>query len=209
MSSDGEDSALVQRAIAGDSVALKLLLVHSHKRIGRQIARRIPASLQKVIDIEDVIQETHIEVFQRIAGFEPRGDGAFDAWITAIAVSRLTNAIKKHRAAKRGGLALSPMNQRIEDSTIALLDTLAGPGRTPSQSVARGEAIEAVHAALDELPEHYREAVWLVYIEGRPVKEAAVQMDRTERAVHGLCRRGLRALRDRLQSATSLLSTTG
>jgi RNA polymerase sigma-70 factor (ECF subfamily) len=97
----------------------------------------------------------------------------------------------------------------LEDSTLALLDTLAGPGRTPSKSVARREAIDAVHASLAELPEHYRAALWLVHIKGLSVKAAATDMGRSERAIHGLCRRGLRLLRNRLRSTTTFLSSTG
>ena len=40
--------------------------------------------------------------------------------------------------------------------------------------------------ALQTLPEHYRQAVGLVCLEGRPVAEAAALMGKTQRAVHGL-----------------------
>ncbi|MCH8806978.1 MAG: hypothetical protein IH986_12925 [Planctomycetes bacterium] len=92
---------------------------------------------------------------------------------------------------------------------IGLLDLLAGPGRTPSRCVARVEALRAVQSALDRLPEHYRQAILLVRIEGRPVAEVAAEMGRTERAVHGLTRRGLELLRDRLGDSSAYLSSSG
>ena len=92
---------------------------------------------------------------------------------------------------------------------FALLDTLAGPTQTPSRNVARGEAIDAVEDALDQLPDHYRQAVWLVHIAGRPVREAALAMGRTDRAIHGLCRQGLKAMRDYLGSESRFLSRVG
>ena len=210
MSSDGEDSALVQREIAGDAGALKLLLTESRPRLWEYIARRIPAELTRLIDADDLVQEVHIEVFRRIGSLDQRESGSFFSWVATIGANRLRDAIRKHQAEKRGaGADVVATARGIEDSTIALLDTLAGPGRTPSRSVARVEAIKAVHTALDELPEHYRRALWLVHLEGRPVREAAMEMDRTERAIHGLCRRGLKLLEDRIGSSTGLLGSSG
>lgn len=202
---------LLLRAIDGDTVALKLLLTESHGPLCERISRRVFGDLQRVVDVEDIVQEAHVEVFRRIRSFEPRGPGSFSRWLTAIAINRLRNAIKRHRAAKRGGgrIARSPSDRRIEDSTIALLSALRSPEKTPSRCVARREAVDAVHSALDELPEHYRRAVWLVHIEGRSVRETASQMGRTERAIHGLCRRGLKLLETRLQSSSRFLSSTG
>ena len=41
------------------------------------------------------------------------------------------------------------------------------------------------------------------------VKNAAAEMGKSERAVHGLCRRGMSLLRDRLGSATRFLTSSG
>jgi RNA polymerase sigma-70 factor (ECF subfamily) len=203
--------SLAFRAADGDAVALKLLLIESRRNLCERMSRRIPADLRPSLDIEDVVQEAHIDVFRRIDSFEPRGSDSFERWVAAIALNRLRSAIRKQRTLKRGGGCPggSPTGWNLEDSTIALLDALAGPDHTPSRSVARLEAVAAVQAALAELPARYQRAVWLVHIEGRPVKVAAAEMGRSERAIHGLCRRGLGLLRNRLQSATRFLSSSG
>ncbi len=202
------DIHLVEQAVAGDTVAMKLLLTQSREDLCRLVGKRIPADLRSILDVEDVVQESHIEVFRRIASFKVRGPQSFHRWLIAIALTRLRNGIKRHRALKRGGgrAVMAAWPKRIEDSTLALLDTLAGPGQTPSKSVARQEAINAVQASLAGLPEDYRAALWLVHIEGRSVKSTAAEMGRTERAVHGLCRRGLDLLRQRLHGTTTFLS---
>jgi RNA polymerase sigma-70 factor (ECF subfamily) len=199
---------LIQQAVNGDGVALKLLLTDSHRCLCDRIARWIPTDLRRVVDAEDIAQDAHVEVFRRIRDFQPRRPHSFERWLTAIALSRLRNAIKKHRSLQRGGgcVQVGAAARAYEDSAIALLDTLAGPGHTPSRSVARLEAAEAVQTALTGLPDHYEQAVWLVHIEGRSVRETAAQMGRTERAVHGLCRRGLKKLREHLLSETRFLS---
>jgi len=201
----------VQRAMQGDSVALKVLLTESHGRLSAQFATRVPATLRGTVGVEDLIQEAHVEVFRRIQAFVPRGPRSFDRWVLAIALSRLRNAIRRQNAVRRGGgrITTPATTRSIEDSTIVLLDAIAGPGHTPSRSVARAELVQAVQAALAELPEHNRRALWLVHIEGRPVREAAAEMGRTERAIHGLCRRGAALLRAQLKSASRFLASDG
>jgi RNA polymerase sigma factor (sigma-70 family) len=139
--------------------------------------------------------------------FVPRGSGSFERWVTAIAVRQLRGAVRRQRTAKRGG-GRATVNQlrSVEDSAVALLDMLCGPDHTPSRCIAKKEAVGAVQTAMMELPEHYRQAVWLVHIEGRQVRDVAAQMGRTHRAVNGLCRRGLKLLKAQLESASRFLS---
>ena len=202
---------LVKQAVAGDVVALKLLLAESRLELCRYLSRKIPTHLSRLVDADDLTQDAHVEVFRRIADFELRGPDSFTRWVSTIALSRLRNAISWHRAARRGGgrVAITHGLRSRDDSTIELLDTLAGRDLTPSRCVARGEAIDAVQEAIDTLPEQYRQAILLIHIEGQPVREAAASMGRTERAVHGLCRRGMKLLRERLSADSILLSSTG
>lgn len=202
---------LFEEAACGDHAAVKLLMIESHRRLREHLARHIPADLRRIMDPEDVLQEAHVEMFQNLGTFEPRGPDSFYRWVATIALNRLRSMVRHHRALRRGGgeQVVSTNCKRFEDSSVALFNALAGPCKTPSQSVARHEAIAAVQAALRDLPERYRYAVQLVHIEGLPVREAAARMDRTDRAVHGLCRRGLARLRDRMQSASRYLSSTG
>ena len=210
MDTPGDELALLRRAIDGDSAALKLVLLDLHPRLCSYLTRRIPADLRPALDAEDVVQETYAQIFRRIRDFDLRGSASFQRWVYTIALHQFRHAISRGRAAKRGGgaRALTPPRRSREESCVALLELLAGPGRTPSRCVARQEAVLAVEAALTELPEHYRQALWLIHIQGWTVAMAAAEMGRTERALHGLCRRGLKLLRDRLGSRSRYLSSS-
>ena len=199
MNTDMDQETLVRQAVAGDAKALKLLLLDLHGSLCERLRLKIPANMTRLVDAEDIVQETLIEVFRRIRTFKTQGPGSFSRWVSAVALSRLRNVIAHHRTAKRGGgWNRWSKNVNIDESTIALLDSLAAPGRTPSRILAKGEAVSAVHAALAELPEHYQRAIWLIHIEGCSVRTAAETMGRTDRAIHGLCRRGLGLLQEKL-----------
>ena len=126
--------------------------------------------------------------------------GLLERWARVIAIRKLRDALKRHRAKKRGDdrMAVGGPAGPNEPSMVALLDLLAGPGPRPSRVVARVEAVDAKHPALSRLTEDYRRAFSLVHIEGRSVAEAAVAVGRAGRAVDGLLRRGLKQLRESL-----------
>jgi len=161
----GEDTPgraqLVERAIADDAVALTALLAESRGALLERLHRWVPASLHSTVSADDAVQDAHMEVFHRIAAFRPQGKFSFDRWVTTIALRRLRSAIRSIKAAKRGGnMQRTPIDQRIEDSTVLMFDMLAVPGRTPSRSAVRRDMVAAVHDAIDELSDDYRFAVW-------------------------------------------------
>jgi hypothetical protein len=80
---------------------------------------------------------------------------------------------------------------------VALLDLLASPQHSPSRSVA--DVKPCLRAERDpNFASSLPRAIELVYLQGRTVAAAAQEMGRTQRAVHGLCRRGTRLLAQRL-----------
>lgn len=197
----------LRNAIAGDGDALSALLAESHGRMVRYVQAKIPGDIAGVVGAEDVVQEAHIAAFREIGRFEPRGEDSFERWLRTIALRRLRNAIRFHRQARRGGgAARIVVTPALERSAVMLLDMMQAADRTPSRTAAAGEAATAVSAALEALPDDYRAAVRLVYLEGRTVAEAAAVMRRTERAVHNLCFKARRRLRELLGDRSRFLS---
>src|SRR5262245_49989065 len=135
----GAAEELVSRAILGDETALKVLLTNHRSNVRQRVAYRIPEGLRRAIDPDDIVQDAFVDVFRNIASFQWRDEYSFGRWLLTIAFRRLRDAIKRQRSIKRGGgrTPLRPPMPWLEDSMIALLDLLAAPGHTPSQSVAR------------------------------------------------------------------------
>jgi len=189
-------------------VALTLLLTWHHGRLRERLARRVPPDLSGVVDADDILQDAQVAACRNFALFEPRGPDAFYRWVGVIAMRRLRNEIKSHRAAKRGGGRGLGGGVR-EESVVALLELMGSPEQSPSQKAARIEAVSAVQEALEQLPAAYRQAVQLVYIDGLSVAQAAAAMGRSERAVHNLCFKSKKYLGELLGSASRFLSQSG
>ena len=205
MLEEGVDNSLVKRAAAGDAVAMTVLLTRSHAGLRRFIASRIPRDLQSLVDADDVLQDTKINAYRNLHRFEHRGGDSFDRWLATIALRRLRNEIQRNRALKRGG-GQRDVSAIPDQSIVAMLDLMAGPEKTPSRRAARQEALSAVSTALELLPEHYRQVVQLVYLDGLSHEEAAERMGRTASAVHNMCHKAKRKLVETLGSRSSYLS---
>ncbi|MCH7812432.1 MAG: sigma-70 family RNA polymerase sigma factor [Planctomycetes bacterium] len=190
------ESSLVAQAVGGDMVALERLLLSYASRLQARLAKKLPLSLRSVVAADDVLQDAFVEAFRGIGSFQPAGRFAFYRWLSTIAEHRLQDAIKAHRAAKRGGgrAKLEAARNPWCDSLDDLLELLGGSKSTPSRSAARHEAAIAVQVGLASLKEDYRQVIELRHLQGLPVAETAQLMGRTPDAVRNLCRRGLEEL---------------
>ena len=195
---------LVERAIAGEPLALDRLLLDSYPKLLARVDQKLPAELRSTVAPEDIIQEAFATAFRSIGTFRPEGPDAFYRWLTAIADNRLIDVVRAQNAAKRGGGRAGLGQER--SSIAALIDLVAFNDRTPSRSAGGREAAAAVQVALAGLKPEYREALSLRYLEGLSVAEAAGRLGKSEPAVHKLCSRGLQALRESMGEAARYLS---
>lgn len=74
-----------------------------------------------------------------------------------------------------------------------------GRGPTPSQVAVGNELRENALRAMEELPPDYRRVLQLVQTEGRTLREAAGDLDRSYEAVKKLYRRALTAFAKALE----------
>jgi RNA polymerase sigma-70 factor (ECF subfamily) len=198
MSVGDSEAELVRKAQDGDRVALqRLLLVHS-SQLSSHIAPKVPASVQGVLGVDDLMQDTFMEVLRDISRYEPRTHGSFLAWLKGVADHRIQDAVKTLNRIKRGGdrVQVRQVASASQSRSVAdLIDMLSARSHTPSSSAARHEAIQAVENAINDLPADYRQAVQLRLVEGRSLEEVASAMDRTPRAVQGLIDRAKKKMR--------------
>jgi RNA polymerase sigma-70 factor (ECF subfamily) len=202
------EQELVARAASGDHLALERLLLSHYAGLSRHVAAWLPASLQAVVSVEDVLQDTFVQVFRDIGRFRPRRDGSFSAWLRTVAENRLRDTIKAFRRKKRGGRfrqvygSADPQASSVGD----LFEILSAESHTPSRSVARREWVQAVQVAMAGLPEDYREAIRLRYLEGKSLSQVADAMQRSPGAIRGLIGRAREKMRAALGRSSLYLS---
>lgn len=121
--------------------------------------------------VEDLVQDVFILAFQRLGSL--RDETAFGAWLGAIA---------RHRASD---------HHRRSRPTEELTDDLAVPDSREAEA-------RAALAAIQSLPEAYRETLMLRLVEGMTGPEIAVRTGLTPDSVRVNLHRGMQKLREKL-----------
>jgi RNA polymerase sigma-70 factor, ECF subfamily len=198
---NAEESSLIAQAIAGDALSMQRML-HSHRtRLLSYIRKHLPVRITRIVDPEDVLQESYFEACRQIGHFKPQGADCFFRWLAAIARNHMLDLLRRQRALKRGGDA----EQYDQQQMVSVLEELAIHKRTPSKSAARHELMAALEHAIERLPDDYRLAVTLRYVQGMAIPDVAQHFGRSEGAVSMLLNRGLQALRLELKSMSNFV----
>jgi RNA polymerase sigma-70 factor (ECF subfamily) len=207
MALPASEQELVVQAVAGDRLALERLLLLHATRLERHLVPRIPNLLRGVIDENDILQQTFLQAYRDIGSFQPRGQGSFFAWLRSIAENRLFDCIREHKRKKRGG---DHKRQQVAggqgSSVMEVLDTLSGQQGTPSQAIAREEAVHAEQIGIEGLPHDQREALQRHCLKGQTLAETAQAMGKTPGAIRALIHRAKGRLQEMLDRSAIWLS---
>lgn len=164
---------IIARCIAGDEAAFKSMY---DQYVGAMYntAYRI---LNNQADSEDIIQESFLDAFKNISGFENRA--AFSTWLKRIVIHKCVNTIKKKK--------LMTVELR-EDS----FENIAGEDEYDEEQTQW--EVHNVLKGIEMLPDHYRPVVNLYLIEGYDHEEIAQITEIPEATVRTQYSRGKKKL---------------
>jgi RNA polymerase sigma-70 factor (ECF subfamily) len=187
-----ETAKLVARAKAGDAGALNELFQRYHRMMVEVARRKIGPRLRLKEEPDDLAQTTFREAARDFPNYEYRGEASLVRWFLQILQNKIRDKAEFYSAGKR-----DLGRERSMDAPIAGGDE--GSPRTSepesldlsvTMQVTREESIGVLRTALEELSPEHRQAITLVFFEGRQLRDAGEIMGgRTEDAVRMLLRR--------------------
>jgi RNA polymerase sigma factor (sigma-70 family) len=164
MSSDGESSFdLLQRIRTGDPGALDALLGRHLPSLRRWASGRLPKWARDLADTDDLVQETVIQSVKHLQTFEPRREGALQAYLRQAIMNRIRN---EYRRAKRHP-APAELDERQPDAAASPLEEAIGR-----------EAAERYDAGLAELRDEEREVIVARIEMGYTFEQVAAALDK-------------------------------
>ncbi|MGN6189413.1 MAG: RNA polymerase sigma factor [Conexibacter sp.] len=161
----------VDRAKAGDPEALRFL----YATYAGNVFGFVLSIVRDEHDAEDVTQQVFLKLMTSIDRYEPR-EVPFAAWMLRVARNVAVDHLRKRRAI--------PCEQILDPDTA--LDERSDDCR------------RTLHEALATLPRDQCQVIVLRHLVGLSPGQIAVQLHKTEAAIHGLHHRGRRALRSEL-----------
>ena len=200
------DPSLIQKAVEGDTTALRSLLEQFGGEVRQRITGRIDKRWRANLDEDDVMQIAYLEAFMHIDQLTARDSASFMTWLTRIAENALRDAVRGLSRQKRPNPARRIAAVTGTDSYAGLLEHLGVTTTTPSREAARHDTAAILETAVARLPEDYKMAVRLYDLEGKTVSEVAGQMRRSVGAVHMLRARAHDRLRQDLGSSSQFFS---
>jgi RNA polymerase sigma-70 factor, ECF subfamily len=170
-----DDRALVDATLAGDRQAFGILV----ERETRTVYRACLRILGRPHDAEDVTQESFVAAYRAIGTF--RGEGSLQGWLLRIATRQAFRRLAQRRPTADIAAVPEPI----------LADTRTDP---PGVLVA-AERRDELRAAVEALPDPYREIVALRFFAELSLAEVADATHRPINTVKTQLRRGLERLR--------------
>src|SRR5678809_1110365 len=192
-----QDRLLVEGLQRGDQTAVRQLAELYGSRI-HQLAMR---HMKNREDAEEVTQDVLMKVYRKIGAF--RGDSALSSWIYRITFNTAMSRLRSSRLER----ATQHLERRDDqdDGRPATAEP-ADWSRMPDEELLRAQLRRAVMAAIQDLPEIYREPVVLRDIQGLSTEEASTRLHVKDQTLKSRLHRGRLLLRERLQAFTNGLN---
>jgi RNA polymerase sigma-70 factor, ECF subfamily len=148
-----DDIEVIKCVQAGDSESFALLVNKYH----RQLLNFIYRLLGDAQIVEDIGQEVFLSIYKSMSRFNVHRGVPFSAWLFITARNRCISELRR-----KGRPAIS----------IESIADLTARDKTPERTASEEERLLAIYAALDQLPEPYRQTI-LQSIRGDSAEEIA------------------------------------
>ncbi|MCC9603650.1 sigma-70 family RNA polymerase sigma factor [Stieleria sp. JC731] len=187
---------LIELARQGDSRSLGELLTFYRKYLVFLARTQVHEHLQVKADPSDLAQEVCLAAHGSIGEFRGQSAEEFAGWLRGILSNVLAMHVRRYLGTqKRDARLEQSLNQSLTGASRFLHSQIAADMTSPSGKFAREESFLELAAAIENLPEDYRQVIVLRHVEALPFADVAKEMGRTVNSVEKLWVRALAKLR--------------
>jgi RNA polymerase sigma-70 factor, ECF subfamily len=194
-----DSDSILEQARAGDEKAKGELLERFRPYLNVLAQRHLDERLRGRLDFTDIVQTTFLEASRDFQDFRGDSIDSLLSWLRNILRNNVHTAHQQHLATQKRSARLETklsIPSESGGSSLGMEHLIPSETSTPSQRLMKNEAAAILATYLEQIPETQQEAIRLRYLEGLSLKEISDKMGKSEMAVAGLLKRGLRALRN-------------
>lgn len=190
---------LIAAARGGDNHALGELLGAVRKYLVVIAARRLPADIGPDLAPSDIAQETALDVQRAFGGFNGSTGPELLAWVRAILVHNVSDAVRKSRADDRVVAAVGRHPSSPDPGADGERRSPTAPARPTEASAIRRDEARLVDRVLATLPADAREVMRLRYWEGMTFPAIGKRLGRSENAIRKRWYRAITCLQEEIR----------
>jgi RNA polymerase sigma-70 factor (ECF subfamily) len=161
------EAETISRIIAGERDLFYDLI----KPCERAVFLTAYSVLKSEADAEEVVQEAVLKAYKALASF--RGEAKFSTWLAKITLNEARMRLRRSRAESEVSLEDFADNDDSDYTPAVLTDWR----EIPSESLERKELRDTLRRAVNELPEKYREVLFLRDCREMNIEETAQLLD--------------------------------
>lgn len=170
-----ETKRLLMKIRSGDRDAFDELFDRHRDSVRRAVELRLTPELKARFDASDVVQEAHLEAYQRLDDYLQREPMPFGLWIRKTAQQRIQKLKRAHLHTKQRTVF---REQPLPDkSSMMLAARYIEPATSLSRRLAKKEYEQLVQEAISELEELDREILLMRIVEGLEHSEISQLLD--------------------------------
>lgn len=157
------DEALARACQDGDLAAFDVLF----ERYQRPIRAYIYQVVHNFDDASCIAQDVFLKVFEKVGSFDTQR--RFSTWFYTVARNAAIDFL--HARRRKAMVSFTDLDRSDGDNTILEVS----PGKSPKVEtpLVQGESIEHLRAAMQRLPQIYREIIELVILQDLSYEEAS------------------------------------
>ena len=182
------DEAIVARVLTGDSALFELVM----RRYNRLLFRLARGILRDDDEARDVVQAAYVRAYYHLEQF--RGPAGFKAWLARIAVNEALGR------ARRAPSIVDAEQHALVRTELAEFE--------PENAASSRDLLRILQAAIDTLPDEFRQVFMLRGVEQLSIAETAELLEIKPATVKTRFHRARRILQEQLQRTLDDVVTT-
>jgi RNA polymerase sigma-70 factor, ECF subfamily len=159
------DAELLQSYMNGDEDAFREIV----SRYKNSLYAFLKQFLNRTDLVEDVFQETFLQLFTSRASFDP--NRPLRPWLFTIAANKAKDALRK--AQRTSAVPIGTISESQEMSFDEMLDSLGSDNTMPYEELEKGETAARVNEVMANMPEPLREILTMAYFSKFSYKQMA------------------------------------
>lgn len=189
------ESELVDRINQGDRDAMAEYLSFRRHDLLAVILNKMGIALRNRIEADDIFQEVATGAVQKMNELDFSEQGPF-GWLCEMAQRRIIDAERRFSAQKRARHKEVGIHGSPEQSQVGIANLLVASITSPSRAFSRQQKEFRLLHALEQMPEEQRTVLNMRYGEGKPTREIADQIGKSDGATRVLLTRALKKLKN-------------